>query len=482
MNKLNGLEPKAPLHFFEEICKIPHGSSNTKGISDYCVAFAKERNLEVIQDEWNNIIITKEATAGYEKEAGIILQGHLDMVCEKVAGSDFDFLHDSLELESDGEWIWAKGTTLGGDDGIAVAMALAVLDSDEIAHPKLEVILTVDEEIGLLGAAAIDLSTITGKKLINIDSEDDSQILTSCAGGQFLEVNVPLKYELNHGKEYRLELKGLLGGHSGAEIHKERGNANVLMGRILLAIREVADIVEIQGGNAHNVIPSQCIAVVKVDAAMEDNMKGLLEGVIKNIQSEYHISDGGVYLDVVACGSSKRDVLDKRTKEVVVNALINLPNGIQHMSSAISGLVETSLNLGVLAMSQQNMILKYNIRSSVESAKEYLSARLVAMVEMMGGNAEIHGDYPGWEYRVDSELRDTVVKVYTKVMGKEPVIGAIHAGLECGLLCSKIEDLDCVSIGPNLEEIHSFNERMEVSSVERIWKLLLGVLEIKLTK
>lgn len=482
VSKLVGLEPKEPLRFFEELCMIPHGSGNTKAISDYCVSFAEERNLQVIQDDWNNIIIIKEATSGYENEEAVIIQGHLDMVCEKTEDSDFDFLQDSLELETDGEWIWAKNTTLGGDDGIAIAMALAVLDSKKLSHPRIEAVFTVDEEIGLLGAAAIDLSMLTGKKLINIDSEDDTQILTSCAGGIFLEGTIPVSHVTSVGVEYELTLKGLLGGHSGAEIHKGRGNSNVLMGRILFAVSEVVDIVTVNGGNAHNVIPSQTIARVVVSKGYEQAMLKKLAAVIKEIQKEYVIADGGVYLEFKAMDSEIANdvaVLDEKSKMILVNTLMNLPNGIQSMSMAIPGLVETSLNLGVLSMTAEHILLKYNIRSSVESAKYYLGNRTVAMIEMMGGTGQINGDYPGWEYLVYSPLREQVVKVYTKVFGKEPIIGAIHAGLECGLFASKIEDLDCVSIGPNLMEIHSVNERMEVSSAEKIWKLLIMVLEQK---
>lgn len=476
MDKLIGLEPKEPLYFFEELCKIPHGSGNTKAISDYCVAFARERNLEVIQDEWNNIIITKEATPGYEMEDAMILQGHLDMVCEKTLESNFDFLKEGLHLETDGKWIWAKDTTLGGDDGIAIAMSLAVLDSKEISHPKIEAVFTVDEEIGLIGAAAIDLSSLTGKRMINIDSEDDGHILTSCAGGVILTGYLPMEYRQMGGMEYKIELKGLLGGHSGAEIHKERGNSNVLMGRILYVISEDVEVIDIYGGNAHNVIPSHTTAIVKVT---DTQVLEKLKQVIAELQDEYSLSDGGMYLNITALEERESMVLDTDSKMALLNALMNLPNGIQSMSSAIPELVETSLNMGKLTIEDHKVVMKYNIRSSKESAKAYLKNRTVAMFEYMGGYAKISGDYPGWDYKVDSPLREAAVKVYTKCFGKDPRIAAIHAGLECGLFGSKIEGLDCISIGPNLLEIHSFNEKMEISSVERIWKLLLGILELK---
>lgn len=479
MCKLSGLEPKEPLRYFEEISAIPHGSRNTKAISDYCVKFANDHGLEVIQDECNNIIITKEATTGYEEEEAIILQGHLDMVCEKTEDSDFDFLNDGLELETDGEWIWAKDTTLGGDDGIAIAMSLAVLGSDNISHPKIEAVFTVDEEIGLLGASAIDLSSLTGKKLINIDSENDSQILTSCAGGIFLEGNIPLEFKVNKEVEYIIEVKGLLGGHSGAEIHKERGNSNQIMGRILFAVSDYIAISDVHGGNAHNVIPSNTSAIVKVSSDNEERMNTQLQLVITEIKDELVLSDPEIYVKIKRNGVTDKKVISNKSQQILLNALMNIPNGVQKMSMAIPGLVETSLNMGVLLIANNKLVLKYNIRSSKESSKHYLGARIVEFIDLLGGETTVNGEYPGWEYRIESPLRESAMKVYKEIFGKEPEIAAIHAGLECGIFASKIQDLDCISIGPNMKEIHSFNERMQVESTERIWKLLLGILEEK---
>lgn len=479
MGILSALEPKEPLKFFEELCAIPHGSKNTKAISDYCVRFAEERGLDVIQDSYNNIIITKEATPGYEDEDAIIIQGHLDMVCEKVLGSDFDFETDGLVLETDEEWIWAKDTSLGGDDGIAVAMALAVLDSTELCHPKVEVVFTVDEEIGLIGAKDIDLSSLTGKKMINIDAEDDSQVLTSCAGGTFLEGSIPLTYIPYTGMEYVVEIKGLLGGHSGAEIHKERGNSNLLMGRILHALRNNIEISDVYGGNADNVIPGHTTAIIMFEEEKTKQVLSELQKVESEIKNEYLLSDSNVHVVLTKNGIKDGRIVEAQSKLILKNVLMNLPNGIQTMSSAIPGLVETSQNMGICKIENDTVIINYNVRSSKETAKRYLVDRTIAMIEMMGGSVEEKGDYPGWEYRVDSPLRDIVVKVYTNSFGKDPIIGAVHAGLECGLFGEKISDLDCVSIGPNLIDIHSYNEKMEVASVGRIWNLLTGVLKSK---
>ena len=476
MKILAGYEPKEPLSFFEELCAIPHGSANTKAISDYCVKFAEDRQLACIQDADNNVIITKEATAGYEEKDTIIIQGHLDMVCEKVAGSDFDFMTDGLILEVNDGWISAQGTTLGGDDGIAIAIALAILDAKDIPHPKIEAVFTVDEETGLLGAKSIDLSSLTGHKLINIDAEDDSQIITSCAGATFLECHIPVEYVKAQGIEYIIELKGLLGGHSGAEIHKGRGSSNILMGRTLYYLKDFVEVSDVHGGNADNVIPNYTTAVVVVQKENETAMLEKLAQIEADMREEYVITDPGLCIVATAKGVTETEVVDAKGKVALLNALMNLPNGIQAMSSSIPGLVETSTNMGVFVIKDGVMTLNYNVRSSIESAKRYLADRTIAMVEALGGTVDEHGDYPGWAYRIDSSLRDTVVKVYTKINGKEPEVGAVHAGLECGLFTKKIDDLDCVSIGPNLIDIHSVNERMEIASVERTWKLVLGVL------
>ncbi|MFI3170989.1 MAG: aminoacyl-histidine dipeptidase [Eubacteriales bacterium] len=479
MSVLGQFEPKQAMMYFEELCKIPHGSRNTKQISDYCVNFANERGLSVIQDDLNNIIITKEATPGYEEVGTVILQGHLDMVCEKVEGSDFDFETDGLILETDGVWVWARDTSLGGDDGIAVAMALAILDSKDIPHPRLEAVFTVDEEIGLLGAKDMDLSSLQGKKLINIDCEDDTQVLTSCAGGTFIEGNIPVSFEEVSGIGYTIAVKGLLGGHSGAEIHKGRGNANLLMGRVLYAVRSLIEVSDVHGGNADNVIPSFTAASILVDEKNEAQMLKQLAEVEVEIKNEYVLSDPDVYVAVTKGAVETSRVLVPSSKVILLNALMNLPNGIYAMSAAIPGLVETSTNMGIFAMKNDSLVMNYNVRSSVETAKRHLADRTIAMIEMMGGSISEAGDYPGWQYRIDSPLREMVVKVYTKTLGKEPIVGAVHAGLECGIFASKIEDLDCVSIGPNLNDIHSTNEKMEIASAERIWKLLLGILAEK---
>ena len=479
MSVLEKYEPQKALQFFEEICNIPHGSRNTKAISDYCVKFAQDRNLSVIQDEYNNIIITKPATLGYENEVGFIIQGHLDMVCVKEEGSLFDFETDSLQLETDGEWVWAKETTLGADDGIAVAMTLAILDSKEIAHPQIEAIFTVDEEIGLIGAEKIDLSMVTGKKMINIDSDEDHLVFTSCAGGTFLEGSLPVVRESKTGILMDLELKGLQGGHSGAEIHQERGNSNMLMGRILHSLKQPFALRSFDGGTATNVIPSITRVSILVEEQFIEAITTEFGAILNLLKKEYEIAEPTMDFLITVKEEEASMVLDIASQECIITALLALPNGVHARSLVIENLVETSSNLGVANLTEDAFDVAFNVRSSKGTAMDFAGERISAILRALGGTANVKGKYPAWEYRVNSELRDTVVDVYEEIVGEKPEICAIHAGLECGCFDAKIQDLDCVSIGPNLKDIHSVNERMELKSVDKIWKIVLGVLSKK---
>ncbi len=481
MINLNELEPKEVLKFFYEICSIPHGSNNMKPISDYCAIFAKERGLEVVQDEWFNIIITKEATNGYEDEKPVIIQGHLDMVCEKEEGFTFDFLTEGLQLESDGEHLWAKGTTLGGDDGVAVAMALAVLDSKTIKHPKIEAVFTVDEEIGLVGASHIDLSNLQGKTMINIDSSDEGIITTSCAGGSYIKGDIPVRTIEGSGIKHQLVIKGLVGGHSGCDIHRGRGNSNQLMGRVLYALNNAIDLnlIFVNGGKKDNVIPNYTTAEIIVSDKDEAILKSTVAKMNKELQLEYLSSDSELEVECVGVEGNTNQVMTKDSLQKLLTVLLNFPNGIQQMSGAINGLVETSLNMGVLTADKNSIHIQYGIRSSVESAKDFLVERMKFAITSIGGTCEIGASYPGWAFQKESPLRDKVVKIYTSQYGEAPEVSAIHAGLECGIFASKINGLDCVAIGPTLHDIHSPKEKLDIKSLERTWKLLIGVLEDK---
>ena len=481
MSVLGHLEPKEVFGYFEDICNIPHGSGNMDKISQFCVNFAKEQGLEYILDDMKNVIIIKEATPGYEEADPVIIQGHLDMVCEKRPDKEKDFLTEGLDLCTDGELIWADGTTLGGDDGIAVAYALALLASKDLAHPRLEVVLTVDEETGLYGAEAVDLSMLKGKKLINIDSEDEGVFTVGCAGGLTLGCDIPVFTEEVEGVMYELKVTGLLGGHSGVEIDRGRANANVLLGRVLQKLDKEAgvDIIKMAGGTKDNAIPRLATAEILVAPEQVEKLETIVKAEEAVFKNEFHASDADVALELTAKGSATAEVLDATSKITVIHTLNNIPNGIQSFSMDIKGLVETSLNMGIMTMDGESLKMSFAVRSSLESAKKYLTDRVVLFVEMLGGDCEIKGDYPGWAYNPTSELRETFIRVYERMYGKAPVVEAIHAGLECGLFTKKIEGLDSISVGPNMHNVHTSEETLEVGSVQRTWEFLCQILAEK---
>ena len=478
MSVLGNLEPKSVFGYFEDICKIPHGSGNMDKISQFCVDFAKEHGLEYIQDDMKNVIIIKEATPGYEEVEPLILQGHLDMVCEKRPDKEKDFLTEGIDVCTDGENIWADGTTLGGDNGIAVAYGLALLAAKDLQHPRLEVVLTVDEETGLYGAEAIDMSMLKGKKLINLDSEEEGIFTVGCAGGLTLACDIPMFTEEADGEVYELKVTGLLGGHSGAEIHKGRGNSNVILGRVLLAIGQKIglEIIKMEGGSKDNAIPRNSVAEILVGAEDVKKLEELVKEQEAILKNEFHASDAGVALELAAKGMATVEVLDATSKVSALHALNNIPNGIQAYSMDIEGLVETSLNMGIMTQDSESLKMSFAVRSSIESAKHYLTDRVLLFVDMLGGNCEIKGDYPGWAYNPKSDLRETFIKVYREMYASEPVVEAIHAGLECGLFTKKIDGLDSISIGPNMHNVHTSEETLEVGSVQRTREFLCRVI------
>ncbi|MCI8299053.1 MAG: aminoacyl-histidine dipeptidase [Lachnospiraceae bacterium] len=474
------LKPKKVFEYFEDLCQIPHGSGNTRQISDYCAAFAKSHGLKYIQDEDNNVIIFKDGSKGYENADPVIIQGHLDMVCEKESGVDIDFEKDGLRLYVDGDFLKAEGTTLGGDDGIAVAYALAILDDDTLEHPPLEVVFTVDEEIGLLGAESVDLSMLKGKKLLNIDSEEEGVFLTSCAGGLGAVCELPLNRTEQEGVCYEIKVTGLQGGHSGAEIHKEHGNAIVLIGRVLqsLNLKLPFAIERLEGGLKDNAIPRETAAVIMLPAnGQEQELYAQIAEQEEKLKKEYHTSDPDVSIQCRKLGEQKKLVLHSSSATKVLFFLRNMPNGIQHMSMDIPGLVETSLNAGIMRMSDQTFSVSFSVRSSVTSRKYELTDRLAFLIEFLGGSISVNGDYPAWEYKKESKIRSLMAETYQDLFQKEARFEAIHAGLECGILSGKIEDLDCISFGPDLMDIHTPKERLRISSAERIWNLIIEFLK-----
>lgn len=486
MGVLSGLNPEKVFYYFEELTKIPHGSGNVDLISDYLVDFAKKRNLEVIQDPLKNVIMVKEATPGYEEEPTVILQGHMDMVAVKKPDCDIDMKTEGLRLGIDGDNIYAEGTSLGGDDGVAVAYALAALDSEDLKHPRLEVILTVDEEVGMDGAREIDLSSLKGHRLLNLDSEGEGIFLSSCAGGAGVSCRLPMRRQAERGVVCELFVGGLLGGHSGEEIHKERGNSNSLFGRVLWTLGKSCPVrlVSVEGGLADNAIPRETRAKLLLPA--DDAVcASLLEQTEKEIAAELGVKDPNFWMEWKP-GNGEESIRALSAEDTCRAAamLYALPNGVQAMSADMPGLVETSLNLGILRLEESGvdevtLTAEFSVRSSVESAKMALIGRLTAITELAGGAVEVKGLYPGWKYRVDSPLRDKMIRVYRELYGAEPKVEAIHAGLECGLLGSKISDLDCVSIGPDMKNIHTTEETLSISSTRRVWEYLVAFLAAK---
>ena len=474
--KLAGLEPASVFNYFEEICAIPHGSKNTKAISDYLVDFARKHDLEYIQDEANNVILFQEGTCGYENHPPVILQGHMDMVCEKDADYPIDMETQGLDVTHDGEYVFAKGTTLGGDDGIAIAYALAILADKTIPHPPLEVIITVDEEIGMLGADVIDLSMLKGRTLINIDSEEEGIFTVSCAGGATATLTLPADRRAVYGPCIKLVVDGLQGGHSGVEIHKNRANANKVMGELLGRVQAIMPlcITSFAGGAKDNAIPRSCQVTFVALGMNPERINDIAAQLQTEVRTQYDEPDAVIYGENVEALGGNAMSTEQTAKLIAL--LCAVPNGVQVMSKDIPDLVQTSLNLGIAKL-EENMTLTFSVRSSVNEEKLALLAKLEELIRFHEGTYSQMGDYPAWEYRADSNLRDTMVAVYRRMFGTEPQIVAIHAGLECGLLGEKLPGLDCVSIGPEMHDIHTSRERLGIASTKRTWDFLLEILK-----
>lgn len=468
--------------YFEKISSIPRCSGNEKAISDYMVSFAKDLGLEVIQDDVYNIIIKKDATKGYENAPIVILQGHLDMVCEKENDVDHDFSKDPLELYRDGDLIRARGTTLGADNGVALAYQMAILASDTIAHPALEVFMTIDEERGMTGVANMNPDHLDGRILINLDSEEEGEFLVSCAGG------VRTELKLNHQPQapnselefYVVQITGLKGGHSGMEIIDDRANSNVLMGRLLNAMTEEMDfeLASVQGGTQDNVITRESKAVIGINPDNQDKLVKLTKKWQRLFKDEYSVQDPDIHILVEAVSLSAIDyVLPEDIKEKTINLLILHPNGVKAMSMDMEGLVETSLNLGVVETSLEHVILSSALRSSVASRKELLVSKIKELAKVTGAEFSRASDYPAWEYEPNSPIRELALSVYEKMNKTTPRVNAIHAGLECGFIAEKLPGIDMISFGPNIRGAHTPDESLSISSTKHVWEFLKELLK-----
>ena len=474
--RLAGLEPAAVFGYFEEICAIPHGSRNTKMISDYLVDFARKNGLRYIQDADNNVILFGEGSCGLENRPPVILQGHMDMVCEKDADCPIDMATEGLDVTHDGNLVFAKGTTLGADNGIAVALAMAILADKSIPQPPLEVIITVDEEIGLLGAASVDLSELKGRTMINLDSEGEGIFTVSCAGGCTATLSLPVERRAVYGPCIRLVVDGLQGGHSGADIHLNRGNANKIMGEFMNRIQKLMPLclTSLTGGAKDNAIPRSCQATLVAMGIHLERINAIAEELQAEVRQTYNEPEATVQaFDVDALGGNG---LTTESTAKIIALLCATPNSVQSWSQDIEGLVQTSLNLGVIKLGE-HFHATLSVRSSVNTEKLELLAQLKQLAEMFGASYAENGDYPAWEYKKESHLRDVMVETYKGMFGRDASVEAIHAGLECGLFSEKLPGLDCVSIGPQMHDIHTSRERLEIASTERTWKFLLEVLK-----
>lgn len=477
MAVLENLEPKQVFKFFEDMTKIPHGSGNEKSISDFLVNFAKERNLEVIQDKELNVIIKKNASAGYENLSPVIIQGHMDMVCEKNKDIKHDFEKDALELKIIEDYIYANGTTLGADNAVAIAFGLALLDSNDIQYPALELLVTTGEETGMYGAIALDPKNLDGKILLNIDAEEEGVFFVSCAGGATNYIHINNQWEDTKNPALKLEIKGLKGGHSGMEIIKQRGNANKLMGRLLNTIIKETEfnIVHISGGAKHNAISRESEVILTTNSTNIEKIRAIANNTINIFKEEFRVQDPDINLEITEVKAEKQ--LTKEITNKIVYFLNLIPNGVQTMSKNIEGLVESSLNLGVIEFNEQKVSFISAVRSSVKSLKTEILDRIELLSQLIGTYVTNDSYYPEWQYEPNSKLRDLCVKTYIEIKGHEPKIDAIHAGLECGLFKEKMHDVDMISFGPNLYDVHTPEEHISITSVQNTWEFIKKLLK-----
>lgn len=466
-------------HYFQEISKIPHGSGNTRQISDYCVDFAKAHGLEYYQDELNNVIMIREASAGYEDHRPYIIQGHLDMVCEKNSDVEIDFEKDGLDLYIEDGFIKARGTTLGADDGIAIAYGLALLEMEELLSPRLEVVFTVDEETGMYGAEAIDLSMLRGRDWLNLDSPEEHVFLCGCAGGINSSIQFPLEYKNVHGHRYVLKIYDLEGGHSGDKIHEGHGNPTMMAGRILQDLDARFDIalVNIEGGSKGNAIPRETKVVFVGDEGLREQIVQAISDWETTLKNEFIAVDPDMKFSLEVGPADIYRSVTKSVQTQIISALVMIPNDVITMSKEFPGHVESSTNAGICYMTEEMFFINSFVRSNVYSKKRMIADKIKCLASALGGIYQEKDDFPAWEYKKESTLRDNLQTVYKELYQKEPKMDIIHAGLECGLFQNKIAGLDCVAFGPNTHGIHTPKERMEIASVERVWEFLLKLLE-----
>ena len=472
MDKLKGLQPERVMYYFEAISRIPRESGNEQAVSDYIKSIGEQLGFETIQDAHNNVIIKKPASPGKADADPVILQGHMDMVCAKEKDRNIDFYKDPIELIVDGDFITADGTTLGADNGIAVAMTLALLEDTEAVHPGIEALFTTQEETGMDGAVNVDGKHFKGKTLINIDSEEEGIFTVSCAGGVRILFRQPYtKVKNPYNRSYEIEISGLTGGHSGIEIHEGRANSIKLLGRVLNKIKSIAGISSLEGGEKMNAIAKRAKAVVSVN----EDISPTIQQIEQIFNDEFRVTDPALKITVTEC--EKQELVMNQTSMInLINAMLLLPCGVQTMSKDIQGLVESSNNVGVLYTNEHVVIIESAARSSVKTLKDEIVDRFYAVGELTGGQVELQSEYPSWPYNPESKVRETMKQVYEKMVGRKPEIMAIHAGLETGILSERIGKIDMISMGPNMWHVHTPNEKLSISSTERTFAFLKEVL------
>ncbi len=475
-NILKGYNPERLFAFFEKLTTIPRGSGNEAQVASYIEGFARGRGLFCCRDGINNVFVRKEATEKYKNEPAILLQGHTDMVCEKNSDVDFDFEKDAIDIYVDDKgFLRAKGTTLGADNGVAVAMMLTVLDGALPEHPIIECLFTTQEETGLDGAKAFDYSLVSARKMINLDSENEDVVTVGCAGGTFHRVNIEYNETDFIGTAVRVSISGLMGGHSGENINSGRANANKLLGRALLTASMATDlnIVSIEGGSKDNAIPREAMAIISVSdyevfAHAAESVKNAIAGELSADDARFCMK-----WEKLAGGVKMADADSTRR---IIGFLSSVQNGVLAMSTNIKGLVEFSRNLGIISTSKNKVSFIFSSRSAIESQLDLASYELQGLALLAGGDIEHLGRYPGWEYAKASPLRDKYTKLYEAQMGKLPIATVIHAGLECGIIKSNIPDMDIISIGPSMRDIHSPDEALELASFAKIWEIVCGLI------
>lgn len=494
---LEKYQPQKVLHYFEQICRIPHPSYHCEAISNYLMDFAKAHGLEAYQDQFYNVIIIKEATAGKEELEPIMIQGHMDMVTVKDDCIRIDMQKEGLQLAIDGDYIYAKGTSLGGDDGIAVAYGLALLDDDTLSLPRIELVVTTEEEVGMEGATGIDLSVCRANRMLNLDSEDEGEFVVACAGGMRVHADMEAGEKLPLTEKellYCIEVGDLAGGHSGTEIIRHSANACKVIGSVLHGLWAMDCpfmLMDLEGGTKDNAIPIYAKALIAVSKERKNQIKANIDKLHEDFRKQYGATDPDGYVkcsevepadrnDMQSClQNTKKEILlfsKERTRQII-DFLCEVPNGVQSMCTEMPELPQTSLNLGIMKGEADGIRFDFSLRSSVSAEKKELCDKVCEIIDKYEGTYELGGDYPAWEYKADSALREHLVRVYEKQYGKLPEVLSIHAGLECGILASKKPGLDCVSVGPDILDIHTTRERLSISSVQRVWKFLVEALE-----